>query len=107
MDFEYPEVPVDALELLKRTAFGDTGGSQAARYFLFWAVGRDDPTGYRGDGISELRRLDGAHTKAALSVLNWMTGPIESNQPLHDVLDALQARFQPVATPGFDLDPTP
>lgn len=51
------EVPTDALDRLKRAAYGDTGGSQAARYFLFWCVGQDDPTGYKGQGALELAAL--------------------------------------------------
>jgi len=51
-------VPSEALALLQETAAGDTGGSVAARTFLFWLVGRPDPTGLGTDGALELRRLD-------------------------------------------------
>ncbi|MFT4546861.1 MAG: hypothetical protein ACI8XO_000183 [Verrucomicrobiales bacterium] len=39
-------VPAHSLEMLRKTAMDDTGGSQAARSFLFgMLVGQDDPTG--------------------------------------------------------------
>ena len=79
-------VPTEALELLKGTALGDTGGSQAARSFLFWLDGQHDPTGYRGDGALELRRLDEPHRAAALKVLDWWTtAERETDQPLREV----------------------
>lgn len=87
-------VPKKSIELLRKTAFGDTGGSQAARSFLFGLVGKDDPTGYRSDGALELRRFDTTHRDAALEVLNWWTGATETDQPLYDVLDALLEQFR-------------
>ena len=88
------EIPTESLDLLRKTAFGDTGGSQAARNFLFWLSGQPDPTGYRGDGGIEIRRFDDRHRRAALEVLSWWTGSRESDQPLYDVLDALLERFR-------------
>ena len=87
--------PTEALELLKKTAFADTGGSQAARSFLFWLAGQIDPTGYRGDGGMEIRRFDERHRRAALAVLDWWTGSRKSDQPLYDILDELLVRFEP------------
>ena len=87
-------VPTESLELLSKTARGDTGGSQAARCFLFGLVGQDDPTGYRGQGALELRRFDTPHLNAALGVLSWWTGGTESDQPLYDILDSLLERFR-------------
>jgi hypothetical protein len=88
-------VPAKSLELLRRTAMGDTGGSQAARSFLFGLlVGQEDPTGYRGQGAIELRRLDPLHTRAAMEVLAWWVGGTESDQPVYDVLDQIIDHFQ-------------
>lgn len=96
------EVPTDALDRLKRAAYGDTGGSQAARYFLFWCVGQDDPTGYKGQGALELGRLDHALTKDAVVVLQWLTRNPYSYEPIHSVLDDLRASFRPAeAAPEF------
>ncbi|MCB1100068.1 MAG: hypothetical protein KDN22_31175 [Verrucomicrobiae bacterium] len=79
-------VPTEALELLKGTALGNTGSSQAARSLLFWLDGQHDPTGYRGDGALELRRLDEPHRAAALKVLDWWTtAERETDQPLREV----------------------
>src|SRR5438067_2007574 len=64
-----PEPPFAALNLLFQAAVRDTGGSQAARSFLFWLRGLDDPTGYRAQGGIELRRLDRTHKSAAIEVL--------------------------------------
>lgn len=86
-------VPSEALTLLQETAAGDTGGSVAARTFLFWLVGRPDPTGLGTDGALELRRLDANHHEAALAILAWWTGPTQSDQPVYDVLEALSRRF--------------
>ena len=87
-------VPTESLELLHKTACGDTGGSQAARSFLFGLTGVADPTGFRGEGALELRRLDAPHKKAALEVLTWWTGSTETDQPLYDILDSLIERFR-------------
>ena len=43
-----PPVPEESLRALHDAACSDTGGSQAARSFLFWLAGQADPTGYRG-----------------------------------------------------------
>lgn len=87
-------VPVEALALLRDTAAGDTGGSVAARSFLFWLIGEPDPTGLGQDGALELRRLDPRHKEAALAVLAWWTGPTQSDMPVYDVLEALSRRFK-------------
>lgn len=86
-------VPSEALALLHGTAVGDTGGSVAARTFLFWLVGRDDPAGLGTDGALELRRLDARHREAALAVLAWWTGSTRSDQPVYDILEDLARRF--------------
>jgi len=86
-------VPLEALALLHRTAAGDTGGSVAARTFLFWLVGRADPAGMGTDGALELRRLDARHREAALAVLTWWTGPTRTDQPVYDILEDLACRF--------------
>jgi hypothetical protein len=86
-------VPEDSLQLLYDAACRDTGGSQAARNFLFWLAGHADPTGFLGDGGIELRRLDGQLKNAALQVIAWWVGPTNSDRPLYDVLGNLRARF--------------
>ena len=86
-------VPSEALTLLHETAAGDTGGSVAARTFLFWLVGRSDPAGLGTDGALELRRLDAPHRDAALAVLTWWTGPTRGDQPVYDILEDLARRF--------------
>ena len=86
-------VPEEALRLLHETAQHDTGGSQAARYFLFWLAGEPDPTGFQGDGGLELRRLDKARREAALQILTWWGGPTRSDEPLYLVLRALQEQW--------------
>lgn len=86
-------VPSEALALLHGTAAGDTGGSVAARSFLFWLVGRDDPAGLGTDGALELRCLDARHREAALAVLTWWTGPTRSDQPVYDILEDLARPF--------------
>ncbi|MCI0541134.1 MAG: hypothetical protein L0Z50_38520 [Verrucomicrobiales bacterium] len=88
-----PPTPTEALTLLFVAACSDTGGSQAARNFLFWLPGLPDPTGFKGDGGLELRRLDGKHKAAALEVLSWWAGPTKSDQPLYEILDKLHDRF--------------
>lgn len=82
-------VPQASLDLLVAAAQGDTGGSQAARNFLFWLAARPDPTGYQGSGGLELRRMDRYHKGAALEVLTWWAGPTQSDQPLYDSLSKL------------------
>lgn len=86
-------VPSEALTLLHGTAAGDTGGSVAARTFLFWLVGRSEPAGLGTDGALELRRLDARHREAALAVLTWWTGPTRTDQPVYDILEDLTHRF--------------
>ena len=93
-DYDSEPVPNNSLELLRNTAFGDTGGSQAARYFLFWLAGEQDPTGFNGDGAAEIRRLDPKHTEAAQKVFTWWIGRTYSDDPLHDILNQLRERFQ-------------
>jgi hypothetical protein len=88
-------VPDESLTILFEAALGDTGGSQAARNFLFWLPGKDDPTGFRGNGGLELRRLDSRHRTAALEVLTWWAGPTKSDEPLYQILRALRERFSP------------
>ena len=90
-----PPVPEESLCLLYEAACQDTGGSQAARNFLFWLAGQPDPTGYRGDGGIELRRFDRQLKEAALQVIEWWAGPTKSDNPLYEVLSQLRARFTP------------
>jgi hypothetical protein len=88
-----PPVPEESLRVLYEAACQDTGGSQAARSFLFWLTGQTDPTGYVGDGGLELRRFDHQLKTAALQVLEWWAGPTKSDEPLYDLLHKLQSRF--------------
>lgn len=88
-----PPVPQDSLVLLHEAACQDTGASQACRSFLFWLVGKTDPTGYVGTGGFELRRMDGELKNAAIEVLRWWSGPTKSAQPLYDILASLHLRF--------------
>jgi hypothetical protein len=91
-------VPEKDLDLLYQAACGDTGGSQAARGFLFWLAGQPDPTGFIGDGGLELRRMDHRLKNAALEVLAWWAGPTKSDNPLYDLLAKLRSRFRPPAS---------
>jgi len=86
-------VPERELALLYQAACGDTGGSQAARDFLFWLAGQPDPTGFVGDGGLELRRMDHRLKNAALEVVAWWAGPTKSDTPLYDLLASLRTRF--------------
>lgn len=88
-----PPLPEQSLRVLYEAACHDTGGSQAARNFLFWLAGQPDPTGFVGDGGIELRRLDCQLKEAAFQVIQWWAGPTQSDKPLYDVLDKLRARF--------------
>jgi len=88
-----PVAPEAALNMLYEAACQDSGGSQAARNFLFWLAGQPDPTGFVGDGGIELRRLDGQLKKAAFQAIEWWAGPTQSDQPLYDVLGKLRRRF--------------
>jgi hypothetical protein len=90
-----PPVPDDSLHMLYEAACMDTGGSQAARNFLFWLAGQPDPTGFEGCGGIELRRLDYQLKAAALEVLQWWAGPTKSDEPLYDILRKLTDRFDP------------
>ena len=90
-----PPVPEESLLLLYEAACRDTGGSQAARNFLFWLAGRPDPTGYVGYGGIEMRRLDRQLKDACFQVLNWWAGPTRSDTPLCEILGKLRARFAP------------
>ena len=59
-----PRPPVPDRQSLRRDCVRQpawnnaSGGSQAARNFLFWLAGQPDPTGFQGCGGIELRRLD-------------------------------------------------
>lgn len=88
-----PPAPTEALHLLYETAYADTGGSQAARNFLFWIAGKTDPTGFEGSGGLELRRLDRERKDAALEILRWWSGPTKSDEPLYEILGQLRCRF--------------
>jgi hypothetical protein len=87
-------VPVESLYLLFETACGPTTVSQAARSFLFWLIGQEDPNGSRSLGGIELRRLDCRCRQAALQVLAWWTSGTQNDQPLYDVLERL-GRYLP------------
>ena len=91
----FRSVPEESLRLLYEAACHDTGGSQAARNFLFWLAGRPDPTGFEGYGGLELRRLDRQLKSAALEVLSWWAGPTKSDAPLYEILGKLRSRFAP------------
>lgn len=86
-------VPENSLRVLFEAACQDTGGSQAARNFLFWLAGRPDPTGFHGSGGLELRRLDHTLKNAALEVMAWWAGPTKSDMPLYELLGKLYQRF--------------
>ena len=88
-------VPEESLRLLYEAACHDTGGSQAARNFLFWLAGRPDPTGFEGYSGLELRRLDRQLKSAALEVLSWWADPTKSDAPLYEILGKLRSRFAP------------
>jgi hypothetical protein len=74
-------LPEESLRLLYEAACHDTGGSQAARNFLFWLAGQPDPTGFAGDGGLELRRFDHELKSAALEIMRWWAGPTKSDSP--------------------------
>lgn len=97
-------VPEESLRLLYDAACMDTGGSQACRNFLFWLIGERDPTGFRGDGGLELRRLDGQLKTAAIEVLTWWAGPTKSDAPLYDILARLRERFGSSKGDGTESD---
>ena len=87
-------VPEAALDCLVEAALGDTGQSQVCRWFLFWIAGLDDPTGFKGEGALELRRLDSGLKEKALEILAWWTGPTQSDTPLYSRLERLEQRFR-------------
>ena|SRR6185312_10717641 len=91
----HPPVPEESLRVLYEAACMHTGGSQAARNFLFWLAGQPDPTGFSGCGGIELRRLDYQLKAAAFEVLQWWAGPTKSDEPLYAVLRKLRDRFEP------------
>jgi hypothetical protein len=97
-----PSIPVprESLCLLFQAACQDTGGSEAARNFLFWLAGQPDPTGFVGDGGLELRRLDGELKNAAFQLLAWWAGPTKSDGPLYEILGKLRERFPPAENPA-------
>ncbi len=88
-----PLAPEESLHLLYEAACQDSGGSQAARNFLFWLAGQPDPTGFVGDGGIELRRLDHQLKQAAFQIIEWWAGPTQNDKPLYDVLGKLRRRF--------------
>lgn len=89
-----PPVPIESLAALFSVACADTGQSQAVRYFLFWIANIDDPTGFKGEGVLELRRVDTTLRKAALEVLSWWCGPTQSDEPVYRILKELEGRFE-------------
>jgi hypothetical protein len=88
-------VPEEALDRLAVAARGDTGQSQVCRFFLFWLAGLEDPTGFKGEGALELRRLDQPLKEQALQVLTWWMGPTQSDSPLYSRLELLRRQFAP------------
>jgi hypothetical protein len=86
-------VPQAELELLGNEALGDTGQSRSVRYLLFLLTGADDPTGFAGEGLLEMRPLDRKLADAFLKILEWWCGPTKSDQPLYDVLQMLEKQF--------------
>ncbi len=83
-------VPEKSLHLLLESVRENSGGSQAARSFLYWLAGEPDPTGFKGQGALELRRMDASLQKAALEVFEWWIGPTASDEPLWRVLRVLR-----------------
>lgn len=92
-----PQTPVPHadLDLLEQVALGNTGQSRSVRHLLFLLPGAADPTGFRGDGLLELRPLDRALADAFLKVLDWWRGPTRSDQPLYSTLGRIEAAFHP------------
>lgn len=86
-------VPQAELDLLERVALGDTGQSRSVRYLLFLLPGAQDPAGFKGEGLLELRALDRALADAFLKVLDWWRGPTRSDEPLHRALARIEAAF--------------
>lgn len=90
-------VPQDELDSLYEVALGDTGQSRTCRYLLCLLVGADDPTGFKGEGLLEMRTLDRKLANAFLKVLDWWRGPTKSDQPFYDILRKLETAFAPNA----------
>lgn len=86
-------VPQEELDLLADAALGDTGQSRTCRYLLFLLPGQNDPTGFEGQGLLEMRTLDRALVDAFLTVLNWWRGPTKSDLPLYEVLQRIENAF--------------
>lgn len=66
-----------ALDRMGEMACSDTGGSQAARGFLYSMAGEKnsvDGEDYRWD-IMELRRFDYSFQRDAIMLIQWMIGP--------------------------------
>ncbi len=90
-----PSAPLPEAELqtLLKAALGDTGQSRTCRYLLYLLVGAEDPTGFKGEGLLEMRTLDRKLADTFLTVLNWWRGPTQSDQPLYDILQRLEDAF--------------
>ena len=84
-------VPTEELELLRKTALADTGGSRAARNILRWL--------WAWHGGLELRALDGPRQRAALRVMHWWAGPVQSHEPLGNVLDEIECHWPKTECP--------
>ena len=95
-EFSRPQTPVPEAELARlcEVALGDTGQSRICRYLLFLLPGLPDPTGFKGEGLLELRALDRKLSEAFLTVLAWWRGPTKSDQPLYDVLRKMEERLK-------------
>lgn len=88
-------VPQEELDLLARVALGDTGQSRTCRYLLCLLVGADDPTGFKGEGLLEMRTLDRKLAEAFLKILDWWRGPTKSDLPVYDVFRRIEQQFPP------------
>jgi hypothetical protein len=86
-------VPQDELDRLRQAALGDTGQSRTCRYLLCLLVGADNPTGFKGEGLLELRTLDRKLAEAFLKILDWWRDPTRSDQPIYDILRNLEIAF--------------
>ena len=90
-----PETPVPQaeLDLLERVALGSTGQSRSVRYLLFLLPGAENPAGFKGEGLLELRALDRSLSDAFLKILDWWRGPTKSDTPLYQALERIEAAF--------------
>jgi hypothetical protein len=95
LDRPQTPAPYAALELLEKAALGNTGQSRSCRYLLFLLPGAEDPTGFKGEGLLEMRTLDRALADAFLEVINWWRGPTESDELLYAVLQRIEKAFPP------------